>query len=227
MTTTPMGTTPIMTTKITRTLFFAGCLSLSAVLFSGCGLAESDRDLDNKHIYINIPDAQFKAYCIKEFDLDGDKQVSRYEAQRALYIDCSSLGIGSMIGIEEFINLRTLNCSANQITILSLKACRALQKLDCSGNQISLLDIEGLRSLYEVRCNNNLITTLSLGSNTALTTLVCGKNLLTTLDIRRCALTFNELDTLNNPDLSVIYKSPSQRIVSQSIDGHTSIIEQS
>ena len=59
--------------------------ALPVLLFlfcTACGLAEDDRDEDNKHVYLKFYDKAFETYCLEKFDTSGDGRISRYEAQR-------------------------------------------------------------------------------------------------------------------------------------------------
>lgn len=55
---------------------------LLLLLSAACGLAEDERDEKNRYIYLTFYDKAFEAYCLDEFDVDGDGRISRYEAQR-------------------------------------------------------------------------------------------------------------------------------------------------
>ena len=71
---------------------------------------------------VYIPDANFKAYLVGEFDTNGDNEISLEEAGniRAIDISASLLQVKSMAGVEYFSNLETLDCSYNRITSLDL-----------------------------------------------------------------------------------------------------------
>ena len=88
-------------------------LSVLLVLFcTACGLAEDDRDEENKHIYLTFYDKAFETYCLEKFDVNGDGRISRYEAQRVRRMECPERGIASLTDIREFFNLRELDCRA-------------------------------------------------------------------------------------------------------------------
>ena len=77
-----------------------------------CGLAEDEQDDKNKRIYITFTDPAFEAYCLREFDLNGDGRVSVYEAERIRRVDCPGLGIRSLSSIVRTTCLRTSTCAS-------------------------------------------------------------------------------------------------------------------
>lgn len=192
-----------------------------------CGLADYSRDEDNKYIYIRFSDPAFEEYCLEHCDENADGRISRYEAQQVYEMDCSSLGILNMTGIEEFTRLRRLDCSGNEIARLDLTGNIYLERLDCSDNQLVLLDLGGLRSLDMLDCRNNLLTLLELGTQVGLRELRCGENRLVTLDLRSCATYMTEVNTLttSNMDLTLIYKLRGQTIKNFQYDAWTQVQE--
>jgi uncharacterized repeat protein (TIGR01451 family) len=106
---------------------------------------------------VNIPDANFKNalvntncvtpwYGLEPGELpigdvdtnnDGEIQVSEAAAVQGLKI--SNQNIASLIGIESFTNLGTLDCSYNQLTSLTVTMSSVLINLDCSHNQLTSL----------------------------------------------------------------------------------------
>lgn len=187
-----------------------------------CGLAEDEQDDKNKRIYITFTDPAFEAYCLREFDLNGDGRVSVYEAERIRRVDCPGLGIRSLSDISYFKNLRTLDCSDNLLTDLDLRKCPLLTEVDCSGNRIGWLDVRDLRGLRSLYCSNNLLGELDLQSNASLSTLVCRANALRTLDVSGCARRMELVDATANPSLAVLYIGSGQD-VSYLIDGPTRV----
>ena len=63
---------------------------LLLLLSAACGLAEDERDEKNRYIYLTFYDKAFEAYCLGEFDVDGDGRISRYEAQRVRTVESVS-----------------------------------------------------------------------------------------------------------------------------------------
>ena len=70
---------------------------------------------------INIPDKNFKDYLISTFDKDNDGELSIEEAVLIENIYCRSKGIKSLKGIENFLNLKHLDCTSNDIESIDLQ----------------------------------------------------------------------------------------------------------
>ena len=173
---------------------------------------------------IAIADEKFKQYLVEAFDTNKDGEISTDEAETVTSIDCSGKGIESLSGIEFFINLETLNCNLNSLTVidisknlslttfscdsnsidsLGLTANTLLKVLSCSSNEMTKLDITNNTALTDLNCVLNNLADLDISKNTSLTTLDCSKNKLTGLDIsKNTSLTTldcsnNELDALD------------------------------
>ena len=113
----------------------------------------------------NFPDWNFRNYLANEIDLDKDGVLTPSEMSSVVSMDISNKGISNLKGIEFFTELRTL---------------------DCSGNNLTSLDVSKNTSLVELYCNDNKLTELILGNNSALTTLNCKNNQLTNIDTSGC-----------------------------------------
>ena len=137
---------------------------------------------------VNIPDANFRAYCLENFDTDGDGKISYTEAANVTRIFVSSMDIESLRGIEEFVNLDTLVCNRNNLYKLDISRNTALKELDCSENHLSTLDVSKNTELCFLWCSNNQIEELDIRKNTALQKLDCSENHLSNLDVSRNTL---------------------------------------
>ena len=106
---------------------------LLLLLSAACGLAEDERDEKNRYIYLTFYDKAFEAYCLDEFDVDGDGRISRYEAQRVRTVECPERGVASLSDLKEFTRLERLDCRGNALSRLDVTMTR-LEWLDCSDN---------------------------------------------------------------------------------------------
>jgi hypothetical protein len=153
---------------------------------------------------INIPDANFKAYLVVNFDSNSDNNIDSTEAANVTgTINVSSSIIADLTGIEAFTALTSLNCAGNNLTSLNVSANRALITLHCEYNMIASLNISANEALTTLYCYYNLLTGLDVSSDTSLTLLDCHNNLLTSLNVSaNTALetlycNFNSLTSLN------------------------------
>lgn len=193
------------------------------LFLAACGLADDERDYENRYIYIEnqFSDPHFRAFCMEHYDLNRDGHVSRYEAQRILKMECPGLEIASMNGINEFIHLQRLDCSDNILTSLDLSKCTSLRELDCSDNALASLGIKRLISLITLDCSRNRLSDLQLPATRTLVRIDCARNELQTLDVSNCAQTMSQLDARSNPRLEVIYARVDQQFGELLIDGPT------
>jgi len=178
---------------------------------AACGLAEDERDEKNRYIYLTFYDKAFEAYCLGEFDVDGDGRISRYEAQRVRTVECPERGVASLSDLKEFTRLERLDCRGNALTRLDVTMTR-LEWLDCSDNGLVSLDVNGLRGLAYLDCGGNSLPRPDLQSNASLATLLCPDNALAgSLDVTSCASGLRA-DVRGNPSLATVYCLASQSV---------------
>ena len=171
-----------------------------------------DAGLEWEMLYVPIPDPNFSAYMIQNFDTNGNGVLDFDEAEAVTMVTVSTVDIASLEGIEycpnleslycagRFINgqkygkltsldlsanasLKYLYCIANKLTNLDVSTNVALTGLDCSYNRLTSLDISSITALKGLSCNGNQLTSLDVSLNTALEDLDCSSNQLTNLDV--------------------------------------------
>ena len=154
---------------------------------------------------ISFGDPLFKAYCVENFDTDGDGEISEDEAKAVTAINASMLNITSLVGIEYFSNLESIDVSFNKLETLDLSHSTKLKEvlvngnklqslnlsgladietLDCSNNKLTALNVSAAEGLLSLNCTNNQIGALNVKKNKALTDLQCSNNQLTALDLK-------------------------------------------
>ena len=193
--------------------------------FAGCNLF-SINVANGQGPIINIPDANFKAYLLSNFDANSDGNIDSTEAANVVgSINVSGLSIADLTGIEAFTSLDSLSCNNNQLISLNVSANTSLRFLSCvfnaltslnvSGvttltslfcyfNQLTGLDLSSITSLTEVNFYANNLTNLDVSANTALTSLDCSYNSLTSLDLSsNTALTVLNCSNNSLMDLNV------------------------
>lgn len=158
--------------------------------------------------FISIPDPNFEQALIDlGFDKDGviNASISTSDAEAITQLDVTGKNIGSLQGIEAFINLSRLFCQNNQIQVLNISKNTALTVLECGGNQlttlnvsknlllrtlgfgynnISAIDVSKNLKLEVFWCNNNNITSQNLDLNTALAVVGLSNNPLTFVSLK-------------------------------------------
>ena len=142
-------------------------------------------------VNIQFEDANFKAYCVENFDTDGDGEISTEEAAVVTTIQCQSRSISSLSGIQYFTALTSLYCSFNLLTTLDVSNNTALTILYCYDNQLTSLDVSNHTALTTLYCFDNQLASLDISGCTALTTLELkafngSPNPLTSIDVSGC-----------------------------------------
>lgn len=132
---------------------------------------------------ITFADAYFKAYCVENFDTNGDGEISYAEAENVTVMDCRDRSITSMNEIKYFTSLTWLCCANNQIASIDVSDNSKLIELDCTNNLLENIDVGSNISLKVLRLYGNMLTCLDVNKNTLLTTLDCSVNKLTNLNI--------------------------------------------
>ena len=132
---------------------------------------------------IYIPDANFKAYLVQNFDKSNDGEISYAEALDVTEIRCDSKQISSLQGIEYFSNLTILWCEKNKLTSLDLSNNSALIKLYCRNNQLTSLNVTHNLALTHLYCSSNKLSRLDVSNNLVLSRLDCEINELKTIDV--------------------------------------------
>ena len=159
--------------------------------------------------YVHFEDDNFKAYCVKNFDLDGDRRISKNEALFITLINVSSDNIESLVGIEEMANLQELDCNGTQInsqeyagklTSLDVSKNVKLATLGCGGNSLTNLDVSNCIELKILYCAGNRLTDLKLSNS--IETLLCMDNQLSGIDISNNK-NITVLFCANNPLISI------------------------
>lgn len=163
-------------------------------------------------------------------DTNNDSEIQLTEALNVyeLYLWSPVLSttndLISLDGIQNFVNLKKLNCAGNSITTLNLQGLTNLQYINAAYNDITTININGLIALQELSIYNNLLTSINIdnltnltkisihhnqlnslafNNNTSLQDLFCYNNLISSLDfsltpsIKNISCDNNLLSTLN------------------------------
>lgn len=135
-----------------------------------------------------VPDDNFEQALINlGYDQTGilDDYVLTANIKSITDLTIANLGILNLTGLEDFSNLKTLNCSGNildPLYVLNLKKNTSLEVLDCSNTGISDLDLSLNTALTNINCSGNNLTVLDLSKNIALKILNLSNNKFTEFD---------------------------------------------
>jgi hypothetical protein len=135
---------------------------------------------------IMIPDANFKAYLIKDSTININMDTAIQISEAATYsgsIICRKLNITDLTGIEYFTSLNHLDCDTNKLSSLDVSKNTALTILRCGDNELDSLDVSKNTALFFLDCSYNKLTSLSVSNNTKLIYLGCSLNQLDSLDL--------------------------------------------
>ena len=134
---------------------------------------------------ITFNDAKFEDYLVANFDLDGDGEICKEEANKITHINCDSEKINPITEIRDLPNLVYLSCQSNDLTSLDVSSCTKLQSLYCSFNRLKSLNVSNCTLLQSLGCNNNLLTgSLDVSPCSELKHLNCSNNSIMTVYIK-------------------------------------------
>ncbi|WP_415579595.1 carbohydrate binding domain-containing protein, partial [Flavobacterium succinicans] len=137
--------------------------------------------------YTIIPDVNFEKKLIAlghdSGIPDGKVLTDKINKVTNLYMPLSN--ISDLTGIQDFVGLKSLNCSNNQLTNLDVTKNVALTELICSSNKLTNLNLSNNLALINLYCSYNQLTNLDITKNVALKKLSCEVNQLTSLDLTK------------------------------------------
>lgn len=121
-------------------------------------------------VYTLIPDAAFEDKLIAlQIDKDGKNgKVATSSIASVTTLDVSSSGIKDLTGIQDFVSLKILNCSTNELTSLTPAKNLTLTELNVSYNALTTLDVSKNTALIALNVSNNNLNSLNVknGFNT-------------------------------------------------------------
>lgn len=141
---------------------------------------------------VNIPDNYFKSKLLEAsalnniakdhqslpmtVDANGDGEIQHSEAAAVYHLDLYNGNAVSLVGLEAFVNLRTLNCEFNFLQSLDVRELQFLEELYCRYNGLQELFVEGLEYLRYLDCKENNIELIDFDGLNSLETLICYDN---------------------------------------------------
>ena len=129
--------------------------------------------------------------------LSADKIIETTE------LDLYGLNIGNLKGIENFKNLKVLDCSDNNLKSLDLSKNTLLETLIYSSNNVSTIDLSNNINLKEIYCSSNGIESIDISKCSELETFCCLYDNLKSIDVsqnkklKKLYLSGNEISNIN------------------------------
>ena len=114
------------------------------LLIMGCSGKDSK-------VFVKIPDTNFNAYLLENFDQNKDGNISLKEAKTVKELICSGKNIKQLNGIEKFTNLEKLDCRNNELEELELRFNKKLNRLLCTNNSNPLTIYIGMSSPLKLK----------------------------------------------------------------------------
>ncbi len=167
----------------------------------------------SKNVY--FADEKLKAYCVGNFDTDGDGKISKEEAAQITELECPEMEITSLEGIQYMTGLTSLNCRYNSIAgELNLSGMKNLKTVLADHNLLTKIDLSGCSSLETLWSFDNYaydddskmyfsLTEVNLEGCSALKYVKLADNGITSLDFSDCTeleeldVTLNKLASIN------------------------------
>jgi len=117
-------------------------------------------------------------------DTNHDNEISVAEALLIHRLDVSGAAISNLQGLEQFTNLRNVNCHNNNLTsVNNLATLPYLDNLYCSSNPLHTLDATIFPHLTYLLCEGAQLTSLNISGMTYLHAVYCGGNPFTTINL--------------------------------------------
>ena len=113
----------------------------------------------------NFPDEKFRAYISANFDSDQNGILSSRECNRVTNISLDNQEIKSVVGIEHFPYLWSLDCNHTKITELDVSKNTELEYLSCQGALLTGLDVSTNTLLRTLDVTDNELAWLYIGRN--------------------------------------------------------------
>ena len=163
-----------------------------------------------------VPDDNFEQALI-DLGYDSgplDDYVLTEHIEDLAFLNISGYEIANLTGIEDFINLASLDVEENNLVSVDFSHNILLSNLDVSDNLIEVINISVLPNLTTLDVSSNSISQLSVDANLNLINLDISNNLISSIAVSmlfnledfNCA--FNQLDSLDltqNPNLTLLF----------------------
>ena len=158
--------------------------------------AEANAPEEVKINKANFPAADFRNYVLANIDENGDKKLSRSEADGVREIVLRSfeqwengeneVNCANLKGIEYFQNLERIEAIGCGLTELDVSKNRNLLILWCGSDDIKALDVSRNTKLEQLMCFRLPLTKLDVSKNRKVERLFANGNDIPSIDIANC-----------------------------------------
>lgn len=132
-----------------------------------------------------IPDSNFEAVLVNlNIDTNGvNGNILNSDAEFVSILNLSEESIQNLSGIEAFINLKTLDCSMNNLSSLNISQNTQLEVLYANDNNINSINVLSNTELVHLNLSSNQLFTIDVTNNPYLESLSVDLNNLNSLDL--------------------------------------------
>ena len=189
--------------------------------------------------YVEFDDAAFKAYCVGQFDVNGDGELYKYEVRGVASIDAKQRNIASIKGVEHFTDLEYLDVSKNNLSSIDLSHCPKLKSINVSNNQLTAANFADMSELETVIAYGNALSLIDISKDTKIkalyvedknTNAISGNSISfdgyaqsTSLKLVFTDLSFDTLNITNSTSLTSLDITENVQLKSLSISGCSKI----
>lgn len=173
------GIAPTYLAKIDNTIFFSGYREdVGFELFS----YTTENIVSNPNTTF-VPDDAFEQYLINQ-QLDDvlDNQVLTANINTITSLDLIDLGIEDLTGIEDFVELTSLDVNKNLLSEINITTLTKLNYLNINENNFTTLNISN-SSLTNLVANDNKITSISIANLPELNALLINGNQISSINL--------------------------------------------
>ncbi|MEX6626772.1 DUF7619 domain-containing protein [Tenacibaculum salmonis] len=156
---------------------------------------------------IDFPDPLFENALlnhIPKIDTDNNSEISIQEAENVTYLNLDNKWINNLSGIENFVNLVTLQANKNQLTSIDITKNVELRSINLNWSKLTSIDVTKNIKLSSISLARNYkISNIDLTNNLDLTSINLDFNQLTSIDftknikLRSISLSFNQLTSID------------------------------
>ena len=195
---------------------------------------------------VKFEDDVFRAYCVENFDQDGDGMISFAEAAIVTNMTFNTDHITTLKGIENFTELQVLSCTGSiksydmaegrvigngLLTSIDVSQNKKLITLCCDFNQIEELDLSENTELKGLTCSANKLRSFDLNAYPQLLSISCAWNLIEELNVKNhpsivgIGCSNNKLTTLDASGISQLYSldCSCNKLTSVNVDNDVSL----